>query len=136
MRTLEQSSIMEVKSSVKSDSLKPEMGLVSKHRRKKTVRWGDLIVYEFPNILGDNPAVSDAGAPLTIAWTHESVNVFTVDYNEFLRQKRPRRRRKDLIITGAQRDTVSLYHWKFHSGCKQNYFFTNVFILNFSFSIY
>lgn len=71
----------------------------------KSVCWGDLTVYEFPNLLGDNPAVSD-GAPLTIGWTHESMRVVAIEYHEFLRQSRPRRRRKDMIVTTAQRDTV------------------------------
>jgi hypothetical protein len=74
---------------------------------KKYVSWGDMVVYEFPSILGDNPAVSD-GAPLTIGWNHENVSVTTIEYNEFLREKRPRRRRKDMILSSAQRDTVSI----------------------------
>lgn len=72
---------------------------------KKGVCFGDLVIYEFPNILGDNPAVSD-GAPLTIGWKHDSKNIVAVDYYEFLRTQRPRRRRKDLIIPSTARDTL------------------------------
>jgi hypothetical protein len=68
------------------------------------VCFGDLEIFEFPNILGDNPGVSE-GAPLSIAWKHESKNVVAVDYYEYLRQSRPRRRRKELVIASAARDT-------------------------------
>lgn len=69
-----------------------------------SVCFGDLTIYEFKNMLGDNPAVSE-GAPLTIGWKHESVDVVAVDYYEFMRNQRPRRRRKDLIIPSTSRDT-------------------------------
>lgn len=68
------------------------------------VCFGDCVIYEFKNLLGDNPGVSE-GAPLTIGWKHESKNVVGVDYYEFLRQSRPRRKRKDLVIPSAARDT-------------------------------
>lgn len=71
---------------------------------KNEIGWGDLAIYEFPNILGDNPAVGD-GAPLTIGWEHESESVVAIEYYEFLRQSRPRRKRKDLVLSGGQRDT-------------------------------
>jgi hypothetical protein len=88
--------------------IEAETVTVSVKNTKRNVCWGEVIVYEFPNLLGDNPAVSE-GAPLTIGWKHENVKVVTVEYNEFLRQKRPRRRRKDMIISSAQRDTVSFF---------------------------
>jgi hypothetical protein len=66
--------------------------------------WGDLVIYEFPNILGDNPGVSE-GAPLTIAWKHENKSTIGLDYYEYLRQNRPRRKRKELIMPSAARDT-------------------------------
>jgi hypothetical protein len=79
--------------------------MLSRQNTTKTVRWGEMIVFEFPNMIGDNPAVS-GGVPLTIAWNHVTVNSLTVEYNEFLRLKQPRRKRKDLVLTSAQRDTV------------------------------
>lgn len=72
--------------------------------KRKSVCWGSLTFYVFPNILGDNPAVSD-GAPLTIGWKHESKSQLAIDYYEFLRDSRPRRRRKDLLIPSTLRDT-------------------------------
>lgn len=71
----------------------------------KEVRWGDITLYEFPNLLGDNPAVSE-GAPLTIGWKHTSVVVVAVEYHEFMKQSQPVRRRKDLIMSGGARDTL------------------------------
>jgi hypothetical protein len=70
----------------------------------QSVCFGDLTIYEFKNVLGDNPAVSE-GAPLTIGWKHETMNVIALDYYEFLRNQRPRRRRKDLVIPSTSRDT-------------------------------
>lgn len=96
----------------KRSILKPhdpdEMATSSNHNDKKTVRWGEMVVFEFPNMLGDNPAVS-GGVPLTIAWNHVNVSTVTVEYNEFLRVKQPRRKRKDLVLSSAQRDTVSIF---------------------------
>lgn len=87
-------------------SMKKEGSTVSKDKKKKRgVYWGDLVIYEFPNILGDNPATSDGGAPLSIGWKHQQKNVVAVDYYEFLRQSHPRRKRKDLVISGGARDT-------------------------------
>jgi hypothetical protein len=79
-------------------------GSSSTRSSDSSVGFGDLTIYEFKNILGDNPAVSE-GAPLSISWKHESVDVITVDYYEFMRNQRPRRRRKDLVIPSTSRDT-------------------------------
>lgn len=73
--------------------------------KRRSVAFGDLVIYEFPNILGDNAGVSE-GAPLSIDWKHDTKRVVAVDYYEFLRQSRPRRRRKDLIVPSAARDTL------------------------------
>ncbi len=74
--------------------------------QQKEVCFGDLVIFEFPNMLGDNPGVSE-GAPLTIGWKHEAKNVVAVDYYEFLRQSgnKPRRRRKELVMSSTARDT-------------------------------
>jgi hypothetical protein len=66
--------------------------------------WGIITVFEFPNILGDNPAVSE-GAPLTIDWKHNSRRTVGVEYYEFERIQRPRRSRKRLIMKSCARDT-------------------------------
>jgi hypothetical protein len=72
------------------------------------VKWGDVRIYVFPNLLGDNPAASDDGAPLTIGWKHESKKVIDVDSFEDIRQNKPKRKRKDLIIPGPSRDLFLL----------------------------
>jgi hypothetical protein len=97
---------MEAKQSLKQELVESRLDAPCNRHDKKIVSWGNIIVFEFPNLLGDNPAVS-GGAPLTIGWNHDSVNVVTIEYYEFMRLKRPRRRRKDMILSSAQRDTVS-----------------------------
>jgi hypothetical protein len=71
----------------------------------KEICWGDIVIFEFANILGDNPAVSE-GAPLTIAWNHDSESVVAIEYYEYLRQSRPRRKRKELVVSSGARDTL------------------------------
>ena len=83
-------------------SILKKEGDPSKHE-EHVVCFGDLVIYEFKNILGDNPACE--GAPLTIKWKHNSKNVVAVDYYEYLRQSRPRRKRKELVVKSAERDT-------------------------------
>jgi hypothetical protein len=71
----------------------------------KQVVWGDMEIYEFPNILGDHPC-AQGGAPLSIGWKHDNKDVVGVDYFEYLRQSRPRRKTKHLILSSAERDTL------------------------------
>lgn len=97
-RTVPEKSILKKENSATSASLS------SSTDKSKSVFFGDICIYEFPNKLGDNPGVSE-GAPLTIGWKHESKNVVAVDYYEFMRQSKPRRKRKDLIVPSAARDT-------------------------------
>jgi hypothetical protein len=72
--------------------------------KRRGVCWGEIVILEFPNILGDNPGVSD-GVPITIGWKHNSKNTVDIDYYEFLRQSHPRRKRKELAMKSAERDT-------------------------------
>jgi hypothetical protein len=96
---------MTQRSALKRESTDSQAASSSDSDTMKQVRWGDLTVYEFPNLLGDNPAVSE-GAPLTIGWKHSSVVVVAIEYHEYLRQSRPHRRRKDMIMSSASRDTL------------------------------
>lgn len=73
--------------------------------RRKAVCWGNLTIFVMPNLLGDNPAVSE-GAPLTIGWRHESKTTLAIDYYEYLRQSRPRRGRRELIVASPNRDAL------------------------------
>lgn len=72
---------------------------------KKGVCWGDVTIYEFPNILGDNPAVSNGGSPITIGWKCQSMNTVDVEFYEYVRQSHPRRSRRDLILKSGERDS-------------------------------
>lgn len=75
-----------------------------KHHRRRQVFWGDVEIYEFPNVLGDNPAAND-GAPLTIGWKHTTKETLDIGYYEYKRLNVvPRRRRKELLISGPARD--------------------------------
>lgn len=71
---------------------------------RRSVCWGKMVIMEFPNMLGDNPGVSE-GAPLTIGWKHSSKSAVDIDYYEYMRLTQPRRRRKDLVMKSAERDT-------------------------------
>uniref|UniRef100_A0A7S2V7E0 Uncharacterized protein n=1 Tax=Entomoneis paludosa TaxID=265537 RepID=A0A7S2V7E0_9STRA len=77
--------------------------------RQTQVCFGDLVIYEFPNILGDHPACSD-GAPLTIGWDPTSIENYNVQYYEYLRQSDnlPRRSRKQLTVDAGTRGTCLL----------------------------
>ena len=47
-----------------------------------------------------------AGAPISIDWKHENKEVVGVEYFEYLRHKKnPRRKRKGLQLSSAERDT-------------------------------
>lgn len=69
----------------------------------KELCWGDLEIIEFHNVLGD--AVPTDGVPVNIGWKCKSKSVIGVDYYEYLKQQRPRRRRKDLMMSSPERDT-------------------------------
>ena len=86
-------------------SLKTEKSFRKRQKEIEGLSWGDLEIYEFPNILGDNPGASDGGAPITIDWKHEKKSVVGVDYYEFIRKSQPRRKRKELLMSGGQRDS-------------------------------
>ena len=86
--------------------LKQETAAVSTGNSSNEISWGDLEIYEFKSILGDNPAAS-GGSPLTLAWKHESKSVVAIEIHEFLRQNhRPSRRRKDMIMQSGARDAL------------------------------
>jgi hypothetical protein len=70
---------------------------------EKTLHWGDLTVYEFDNLLGDNPSVS-SGAPLTIGWKHNRKSVASVDAYELFLVSNPRRSRKKMRMSKSKRD--------------------------------
>ncbi|KAL7576842.1 hypothetical protein ACA910_013855 [Epithemia clementina (nom. ined.)] len=60
---------------------------VSSHDGSGNVCWGDVVIYEFPNILGDHPSVSDGGPPLTIGWKPSKRETMNVEYYEYLKER-------------------------------------------------
>eukprot|EP00527_Entomoneis_sp_CCMP2396_P001442 CAMPEP_0198141276 /NCGR_PEP_ID=MMETSP1443-20131203/4315_1 /TAXON_ID=186043 /ORGANISM="Entomoneis sp., Strain CCMP2396" /LENGTH=158 /DNA_ID=CAMNT_0043803979 /DNA_START=41 /DNA_END=517 /DNA_ORIENTATION=+ len=73
----------------------------------KEVCWGDIALYEFPSIMGDNPGVS-SGAPLTIGWKHSKTEQISIEYYEYLRRSNPRRTRKQLVQNAGARGSFLL----------------------------
>lgn len=71
----------------------------------KGVRFGNIVITEFPIILGDNPAVT-SGAPVTIDWTPQAENSYSV--NAFEQFKPARRRRRKLLISVSSRAILLL----------------------------
>jgi hypothetical protein len=71
----------------------------------KKVRFGELVITEFPIILGDNPAVT-SGAPVTIDWTPQGEVSYKINVYESVRGTR--RRRRKLLITVSNRAILLL----------------------------
>jgi hypothetical protein len=72
---------------------------------KKSVRFGDLVITEFPIILGDNPAVT-MGAPVTIDWEAQGEITYKINVYESIRGTR--RRRRKLLISVSNRAILLL----------------------------
>jgi hypothetical protein len=73
--------------------------------RRKKVRFGRIVITEFPIILGDNPAVT-SGAPITIDWIPQGERFFSVESYE--QCKPARRRRRRLLISVSHRAILLL----------------------------
>jgi hypothetical protein len=67
------------------------------------VGFDDVTVYEFPTLLGDNPAVTN-GSPLTIDWVYEKQYNMDINLYEFMRSQYPRKTRKQLVMKCGERD--------------------------------
>jgi hypothetical protein len=90
-------------SPVKNGCLKNDDTKPSACPRK--VRFGRVVITEFPIILGDNPAVT-AGAPVTMDWTPQNESSFSITAYEQCKPKRRRRRR--LLISVSNRAILLL----------------------------
>ncbi|KAL3916448.1 MAG: hypothetical protein SGILL_005173 [Bacillariaceae sp.] len=71
----------------------------------KSVRFGRIVITEFPVILGDNPAVT-SGAPVTIDWKPQGERNYSIHAYERCRPIRRRRRR--LLISVSNRAILLL----------------------------
>ena len=72
---------------------------------RKEVAWGELTTWEFPNILGDNPSVTE-GVPLSIGWKPLRQEKVGIDYYEYLRRSNTRRTRKELVQDSGVRGSL------------------------------
>lgn len=72
---------------------------------RRSVGWGHIAIYEFPNELGDHPGLS-GGAPITISWEHDRHRFISVEFFEQYRQMHPRRSRKELQLSSVERDKM------------------------------
>jgi hypothetical protein len=75
---------------------------------KKQVCFGDtIVIYEFPIIIGDNPAVS-SGCPVTIGWKPMSKDARNLEFFEYIRSEERRRNSKNLKIPADIRGQILL----------------------------
>ncbi|CAB9497122.1 expressed unknown protein [Seminavis robusta] len=72
----------------------------SLHIRQCAVGFDTMEVYEFPQILGDNPACT-TGAPLTLDWKPVAQSSMLIDYYEFTRN--PRRTKRKMLTSSDER---------------------------------
>jgi len=96
--------------SVSSSSSRRKKTCLKKAKQKapitaKAVRFGSIVITEFPIILGDNPAVT-AGAPVTIDWNPQDEHRHSVTAYEQCKPKR--RRRRKLLISVSNRAILLL----------------------------
>jgi len=70
---------------------------------KSKVRWGSVLVRDYPIILGDNPCCS-CGPPVTLDWEYQEYKPLDVDTYEFAHP--PRRSFRELARNYYQRKSV------------------------------
>ena len=68
----------------------------------KKVLFADVEVREYPQILGDNPAVSE-GVPLTLLWNYDNCLNMNLDVYECIRKPLRREGRKQFALSPLQR---------------------------------
>ena len=66
---------------------------------KRSVRFHQIVIIEFPQVLGDHPY--SAGAPLALGWEPAKHTAVTVDFYEFTRD--PRRSKHQLYVNKEER---------------------------------
>merc|ERR1712224_642372 len=68
----------------------------------KKIFFDEVMVREYPRILGDNPAVSD-GAPVTIDWKEQDTYMININVYEHTRAPVRRKKRKKLLLSATKR---------------------------------
>lgn len=81
-----------------------------RRRRRRNVTFTTLTVHHHPHTLCDNPAVSDGGVPLGLAWTSTHTHIHDVDDYEYDRQMAGNERRsvQQLRMNGDKRRMLLL----------------------------
>ena len=81
-----------------------------RRRRRRNVTFTTLTVHHHPHTLCDNPAVSDGGVPLGLAWTSTHTHIHDVDEYEYDRQMAGNERRstQQLRMNGDKRRMLLL----------------------------
>ena len=76
-----------------------------RRRHRRNVTFTTLTVHHHPHTLCDNPAVSDGGVPLGLAWTSTATHIHDVDDYEYDRQMAGNERRsvQQLRMNGDKR---------------------------------
>jgi len=74
----------------------------AKHYELKKVFFHEVEIREYPQVLGDNPSVSD-GAPVAIAWEFQSQYNVNIDVYEMTRAPMRRKGRRRLLISSKRR---------------------------------
>ena len=69
---------------------------------RKHVTFHEIQIYEFPVIIGDNPAIS-CGPPLSIGWYCYSTKTMKLDIYESTRRARRKTTKADLVISETKR---------------------------------
>ena len=88
-----------------SSSSKTNNSSKTRQYRRRSVGFSTLQVFEFEQILGDNPAVS-SGAPVTLEWKHCSSSPnLNIAYFEYKRQQ-PRRTGRELVTSASSRESL------------------------------
>jgi len=74
----------------------------AKYYELKKVFFHEVEIREYPQVLGDNPSVSD-GAPVAIAWEFQSQYNVNIDVYEMTRAPMRRKGRRRLLISSKRR---------------------------------
>ena len=77
---------------------------INKDEARRQVRFGEVEIWEFPIVIGDNPGCS-SGAPIQIGWIPIGSMTQTVNFYEQRRGKRKR----NLIIPVEKRGKILLH---------------------------
>lgn len=79
---------------------------LKKPKNERRVSFGQLEIYEFPSVLGDNPCVKSGGAPVTLGWWPIRKSIVSVD--DVMDDCRIRRRHRPKPLLPKEREQLLL----------------------------